>query len=258
MAVLDIKIVPQYIYDISTSTLAYSLIWTTPDSTVAVPFTRDYFEIGSTNPSASPLPTFPDIATAIDYFGHSGPSPHDVAFMAIQNTATGTTYYTSATFTQIDSEVFAALSSVQSMIPTLVSQLANDTGFITASALSSYATTTALAAAASKAYEGTTLRSSAFPVIKSTTVSSGAAVFYLTNDGTSTGTTLFPNGVIADSVNLTVNDATAAYQMSWAFSNSNKTLTVTTNKLGTASLLTGILGQTAANGATVKLTVWGY
>lgn len=109
-----------------------------------------------------------------------------------------------------------------------------------------------------KAYEGTTARSGAFPIFKSATVSSGTAVFNLTSDGTSTGTALFPNGVIADSVNATVSDATASYQMSWAFSNSNKTLTITTNKLTTANILSGILGQTAGNGAVVKLNVWGY
>lgn len=108
------------------------------------------------------------------------------------------------------------------------------------------------------AYEGTTARSGAFPIFKSATVSGGTAIFYLTNDGTSTGTALFPNGVITDSVNATVSDATASYQMSWAFSNSNKTLTVTTNKLTTANILTGILGQSAANSSVVKLSVWGY
>lgn len=108
------------------------------------------------------------------------------------------------------------------------------------------------------AYEGTTARSAAFPIFKSVTVGSGVAVFYLTADGTSTGTTLFPNGVIADSVNVTVSDATASYQMAWAFTNSNKTLTVTSNKLTTANILTGVLGQATANGSTVKLQIWGY
>lgn len=109
-----------------------------------------------------------------------------------------------------------------------------------------------------QAYDGITSRASAFPVFKDATVSGGTAVFHLTNDGLSTGTALFPNGVITDSVNATVSDATASYQMSWAFSNSNKTLTVTTNKLTTANILTGLLGQTAANSAVVKLSVWGY
>lgn len=109
-----------------------------------------------------------------------------------------------------------------------------------------------------QAYEGTTQRLNPVTIFKSATVASGVAVFNLTNDGTSGGTSLFPNGVIQDSVILSVNDATAAYQMSWAWSNSNKTLTVTTNKLTTANILSGILGQTAANSAVVKLAVTGY
>lgn len=109
-----------------------------------------------------------------------------------------------------------------------------------------------------QAYEGVTQRLGAFPIFAHATVSSGVAVFNLTNDGTSSGTALFPNGVIADSVNLFVSDATASYQMSVAWSNGNKTLTVTTNKLTTANLLTGLLGQVAANSAVVKLQVWVY
>lgn len=109
-----------------------------------------------------------------------------------------------------------------------------------------------------KAFEGTTLRSNPIPVSKSATVSSGTAVFNLTVDGLSTGASLFPNGVIKDSVSLTVSDATASYQMSYAFTNSDKTLTVTANKLTTSNILTGILGQAAANAAVVKLSVIGY
>lgn len=111
---------------------------------------------------------------------------------------------------------------------------------------------------AQQAYEGTTLRAGAFPIIKSATVSSGVAVFNLTADGTAGGTALFPTGVIQDSINLFVNDATAAYQMAVVFSNSNKTVTITANKLTTANILTGILGQISANGAVIKLQIWGY
>lgn len=109
-----------------------------------------------------------------------------------------------------------------------------------------------------QAYEGTTQRLNAFAFFSHATVASGVAVFNLTVDGTSGGTALFLNGVIQDSVNVFVSDATASYQMSNAWSNSNKTLTVTTNKLTTANILTGILGQSSANGAVVKLQVWGY
>lgn len=107
-------------------------------------------------------------------------------------------------------------------------------------------------------YSGTTQKTGCFPVFKSATVASGVAVFHLTTDGTSGGTALFPNGVDQDSVQLSFNDSGASYQPGWAWSNSNKTLTVTLNKLGTANILTGILGQTAApNGFVVKLTAFG-
>lgn len=109
-----------------------------------------------------------------------------------------------------------------------------------------------------KAYQGTTARDGAFMVTKSAAVSSGIAVFHLTNDGNSNGIALFPNGIIEESINLFVSDSAASYQMTYAMSNSNKTLTVTANKLATANLLTGVLGQAQANGATIKLQVWGY
>lgn len=107
-----------------------------------------------------------------------------------------------------------------------------------------------------KAYNGTTAKTGYFPVVKSAAVSSGTAVFHLTSDGTSSGTALYST-VDQDSVNVLVNDATASYQYGWVFSNSNKTLTVTVNKFTTANILSGILGQAAANGSVVKLTVWG-
>src|SRR6188508_3060165 len=109
-----------------------------------------------------------------------------------------------------------------------------------------------------KAFQGTTQRNGAFPIFKTVTVSSGTAVFHLTDDGLSTGNALFTNGVITESINAFVSDATASFQMGYAFSNSNKTLTITVNKLTTANILTGILGQTAANGSVVTLQVWGY
>lgn len=108
------------------------------------------------------------------------------------------------------------------------------------------------------AVQGTTVRAGAFPVFKSATVASGVAVFHFTDNGLSTGNALFQTGPIVESVNPIVNDATASYQMGWAWSNSNKTLTVTTNNFTTSNILTGILGQAAANGKAVNVTVYGY
>lgn len=113
-------------------------------------------------------------------------------------------------------------------------------------------------------YDGTTLRSNAVWYVSSATVTSGIAVFQLTTDGTSTGTSVFPNGVLLKSVSPTPNDATAVFGYSWLFSNSNKTLTVTVNKsspTGVIALLgINILGSpvAAANGTVVNISVVGY
>lgn len=108
-----------------------------------------------------------------------------------------------------------------------------------------------------KGYQGVTLKGGVFPVFKSATVASGAAVFHLTIDGLSTGAALFATTPIKESLNAFVSDATASYQMGAVWSNSDKTVTITVNKLTTANILTGLLGQTAANGAVINLQVFG-
>lgn len=106
-------------------------------------------------------------------------------------------------------------------------------------------------------YFASVLQSAPKMYSSSATVASGVAVFQLTANGLSTGTALFPTGPQTSTLNTFVNDATASYQMSAAWSNSNKTLTITCNKLTTANILTGLLGQAAANGAVVNVTVLG-
>jgi hypothetical protein len=114
-----------------------------------------------------------------------------------------------------------------------------------------------IANAKPQVYFGSTLQTAPIMYTSSATVGSGVAVFQLTKNGLSGGTPIFPNGPNMDSINAFVSDATASYQMSYALSNSNKTLTITANKLTTANILTGILGQSAANNAVVRVTVWG-
>lgn len=105
-------------------------------------------------------------------------------------------------------------------------------------------------------YENTTGHN-IYYIYKTATVASGVAVYQLTADNTSTGTALCSTPIAA-SVQPIVNDATSSYQMGWAFSNSNKTLTVTTNNFTTANILSGILGQSPANGKVVNLSVACY
>lgn len=164
--------------------------------------------------------------------------------------------------------------------PTNISSFTNDSGYMTmgASRTAISLTTTGSGAAtynnssgvmnvptySTIAYDGTTARANAFPIFLSGSVTTGSAVVNLTSDGTSTGSALCLNGVIQNSVQAVVNDASGLYPMAWAFSNANKTLTVTTNKAsatGVISLLgINLLGApvAAANGSVVKVTVWCY
>lgn len=86
------------------------------------------------------------------------------------------------------------------------------------------------------------------------TVASGVATFYLTSDGTSGGSAICSDHIIPDSINTYVSDASASYQTAYVINNI-KQITITVNKLTTANILTGLLGQTAANGAVLRLQV---
>lgn len=114
-----------------------------------------------------------------------------------------------------------------------------------------------------QAYEGVTQRLNPILINKTATVSdsAGHAVYNLTVDGLSTGAALCPNGVMLNSPNLSVNDATAPYQFSWAWTNSNKTLTVLAEKASGLAVLTfTLLGLPAPvpNGTIVNETVICY
>lgn len=185
-----------------------------------------------------------------------------------------TDYTSSTTFNGLNSTVSSLSSSLSALsassglslngIKAFMSDQATTSQLIATSTYNGFMSSAmvtklnSLSATTSLAYEGTTARLNSFPIFKSATVGSGVAVFNLTADGTSGGTALCTNGVIQDSVNAVANDATASYQWSYAFSNSNKTVTITVNKLTTANILTGLLGQSAANGAVVKMSVYCY
>ncbi len=103
-----------------------------------------------------------------------------------------------------------------------------------------------------KLYTETTNKPGAFQILKSGTVSSNTVTFHITDDGLSTGNALFPNGPILDSVQTAFNDSSNIFTTSYAWSNSNKTITVTANKLNLLAL-----GLSQANGSVCKLSVWG-
>lgn len=104
-----------------------------------------------------------------------------------------------------------------------------------------------------KMISGITEKDNSFPYLNHATIASGACVFQLTADGTSTGAAIFPTGVDADSINFFVNDSGNVYTFSYVLSNSNKTLTVTAKIVNLLAL--GL--SNAANGTVVKLLCLG-
>lgn len=92
------------------------------------------------------------------------------------------------------------------------------------------------------------------------TTTGGVTTFYLTNDGTSSGTALCPIGI--DQVNVVANDPNNTLGIGWAMTNSNKTMTVTANARSfTTTTILGIsvLGSSAlaaaANGTAIMASV---
>lgn len=105
----------------------------------------------------------------------------------------------------------------------------------------------------------------------SVTVSGGTATYYLTTDGTSTGTALFSNNVFKSTANFWVDDANNSFVYGgYTVSNSNRTLVVSISRLSASSsnalinllgavtsFLTGIVFTGAANGTVVHLRIRG-
>lgn len=119
----------------------------------------------------------------------------------------------------------------------------------------------------SQSYLNTTQLFGEFPVfLTGTTNSSGQVVFNLTNDGTSTGTALFLSGPITSSFNFIVSSAASFYTATWAWSNSNKTLTLSVYQTGSTNALLNLLGGltsvlgaavAAPAGVSINASVWG-
>lgn len=110
-----------------------------------------------------------------------------------------------------------------------------------------------------KFYLGTAEKTNVKFISKSATVAGGAGVslFYLTDDGLSTGNALCSN-VYDESIAVDFNSNSIIYLPSWSLSGNKKTLTVTTNQ----SNFTTILGISAlstfgvaANGVVANLTL---
>lgn len=107
-----------------------------------------------------------------------------------------------------------------------------------------------------KVYKGGTLRTAPKFYYSSGVVSGGNVTFYLTTDGTASGSAIFAS-VDKESFSWWIDDNASQYQLgSYALAGDKKSITLTVNKLGT--VLIGIIQfVAAANGATVNLAVWG-
>lgn len=251
MATLYIKASRFDYYD---PTLGWQYYWSFLTSSYALPYMAGdvLYAIGSPQNLVSTPLVFLSHADAYAYFSSTAvPS-----LISMVNTDAGATVYgpTDYDLEQVDSSV---LASLQAAAMTYVPKTLTVNGYPLSTNITLTASDISGIPVAPKVYFGTTLKTAPIFYTASATVASGVAVFQLTADGTSTGTALFPNGPNTDSLNIFVSDATASYQMSYALTNSNKTLTVTANKLTTANILTGILGQATANGAVMRMQIWG-
>lgn len=111
-------------------------------------------------------------------------------------------------------------------------------------------------------YDGTTKRSNCLPYSTVLTVSGGVVTANMTTDGTSGGTSIFPNGLIVGSLNVTCNDSTVPYSASYSTpASATKSIVFTVNRAsGVLSVLgLSVLGApAAANGAVCNIQAMGY
>lgn len=165
------------------------------------------------------------------------------------------------------STLSGALSSFLSVVPAQTVTAYNSL-FGTSNTVGNFVTIdtetqNAINGAALPVYNGSgTVISGAGEYVNTVNVSggSGNATFYLTHDGTATGTALFPNAV--DFAKAEISDNTKGYNYSYALTNSNRTLTVTANYFAPVTILgiSVLLATTtaAANATPVNILVKGH
>jgi hypothetical protein len=81
-------------------------------------------------------------------------------------------------------------------------------------------------------------RSAEYVATKNISGGAGQVVFQLTDDATSTGNALFPNGI--DFIKAEISDNSKGYNYSYTLTNSNKTLTITAKYFAAITILTTI------------------
>lgn len=105
-------------------------------------------------------------------------------------------------------------------------------------------------------YSGTTLQPSIKNIMKTATTGAlGQTVIYLTADNTSTGTALCPTGIWAAEFSYSGGAAaTTVYKETYTLTNSNRTMTVTTNSL--ALSLGALIWTLVGSGLTTNANIW--
>lgn len=91
------------------------------------------------------------------------------------------------------------------------------------------------------------------------TTSGGTVTFYLTTDGTSSGTALCPGSI--GQVNVVANDPSNNFGLGWTLTNSNKTMTVTANvRSFTTTTVAGVsvLGSSSLSAAPNGTPVYAF
>lgn len=106
------------------------------------------------------------------------------------------------------------------------------------------ADTAVFAASQRKAWLSGVLKANSFVYYSKATTTGGTVIFYLTDDGTSSGNAVFTN-VYADSVTITPYGSAALYQVSSpVISNDKKTITATINQV--TSVVLGLISIASA------------
>lgn len=107
-----------------------------------------------------------------------------------------------------------------------------------------------------KNYVSGALKNDSFIYVSKAITASGVAIFYLTDDGTSTGNAIFTN-IYSDSIAVVAYGSAANYQpFNPVIAASNKSITINLNQ-ATSVLLGAIQLVSAANGVDCRLYVMG-
>lgn len=146
---------------------------------------------------------------------------------------------------------FVSMASVANDVP-----MVDDAGTVVTAHAAYTADVGILALARRKAWVKGVLKQDSFVYFSSAVTASGTITFYITSDGTSSGTAVFTN-VYVDSITVSPYGASAIYQVSnIVVAGDKKSITATVNQV--TSVLVGLLQVTgASNGIACNMLVLG-